>query len=90
MLEEHWGSHMKKGSGLVLLLPVLPRMQALVFEFLALPKNDLFQNYLKTSEHLKQGLQYLLKVKSPKILMSTSLQQTHWMAMAIVGHTQPS
>ena len=87
MLEEHWGSHMKKGWGLVLLLP---RMQALVFEFLALPKIDLFQNYLKTSECLKQGLQYLLKVKSPKILFSTSLQQTHWMAMAIVCHTQPS
>ena len=51
---------MNKGSGLVLLLPALPRMQALVFEFLALPKNDFFQNYLQTSEQLKQGLQYLL------------------------------
>ena len=40
--------------------PLLPRMQVLAFEFLALPKNDLFQIYLQTSEHLKQGLQYLL------------------------------
>jgi len=60
MLEEHWGGQVNKGSGLVLLLPALPQMQALAFEFLALPKNDLFQNYLQTSEQLKQGLQYLL------------------------------
>ena len=34
-------------------------------ECLVSARNELHQNYLQTAEHLKQGLQYLLQMKSP-------------------------